>query len=588
MRPDDHMYRSALDSRKSARRNRFATMASVLAAVVLVVLAACGESGTGPDTEVATVSVAPAVRTLVVGDEATLEATVKNRGGDPLEGREIEWTSSSPTVAEVSQTGQVEALQEGTATISATSEGKSGTARIIVTAAPPPPPVEVARVEIEPIELVLPKYESRQLGARAFDALGEELEGRAVTWSIEDTDVGSIDATGRVTARLPGWTRVFATIGGKSASMELSVSPAPVAHIILATAGTELDRGESRRIAVRLEDAHGLDLGDRPVTWSSSDPDAVVVSYDGLAYGQGEGTATITATSEGKSASVALRVVPAPVIDLIYDRPTAAGGAEIFLLELGYPSLPVRLNAGNVSRDPSPSPDGERYVFAVSQRDFTTGAPQNDLFVVNVNGLAIRRLTSMPGVEQEPAWSPDGTRIAFSGTDENGRTDIWVVNADGTTLVNLTSGMGEFVAEHAPAWSPDGSSIAFATTVDGILGPVWTMRADGSGRARLASDVGHGVNPTWSPDGTRIAFHYFSGLATGTDIAVVPAAGGVATRLPIAGDERSPAWSPDGALIAFTALDAHGVQQLWTMRPDGTGARARTTSGGRNAGWIPR
>ena len=65
MRPDNHMYRSALDSRKSAPRNRFASMAAVLAAVALAVLAACGDSGTGPDTEVAAVSVAPATRTRV-------------------------------------------------------------------------------------------------------------------------------------------------------------------------------------------------------------------------------------------------------------------------------------------------------------------------------------------------------------------------------------------------------------------------------------------------------------------------------------------------------------------------------------------
>ena len=588
MRPDNHMYRSALDSRKSAPRNRFASMAAVLAAVALAVLAACGDSGTGPDTEVAAVSVAPATRTLVVGDFLELEATVKNRGGDPLEGHEVEWSSDDATVADVSATGRVEALKAGAATITATSEGKSGTARIIVTAAAPPPPAEVASVKVDPIELVLPKYESRELHATALDALGNELEDRAVTWSIVNDVVASVDAEGRVTAKVPGWTRVYATIEGKSAVVDLTVSPAPVARVVLATAGPELDRGESRRIAVRLEDAFGLELADRPITWTSSDAEAVYVSYDGLAFGQGEGSATITATSEGKSASVSLRVVAAPAFDLLYDRPTATGGAEIFFLELGYGAMPVRLNAGNVSRDPSPSPNGERYVFAVSQRDLASGAPQNDLYVVNVNGLAIARLTSMPGIEQEPAWSPDGTRIAFSATDESGRTDIWLVNEDGSGLVNLTAGMGEFVAEFTPAWSPDGSSIAFATAVNGIVGPVWTVRADGSGRTRLASDVGHGLHPSWSPDGERIAFHYFSGPATGADIAIVPVAGGVATRLPIAGDQSSPAWSPDGALLAFTALDAGGVQQVWTMRPDGTGARARTTSGGRNAGWIVR
>src|SRR5687768_15403458 len=242
MRPDNHMYRSALDSRKSAPRNRFASIAAVLAAVAIAVLAACGDSGTGPDTEVATVSVAPSTRTLVVGDVLALEATVKNGGGDPLEGRDIEWSSDDATVADVSRTGRVQALKAGAATITATSEGKSGAARIIVTAASPPPPTEVARVEVDPIELVLPKYESRELHARALDALGREIEGRAVTWSIVNPVVAGVDTAGRVTAKVPGWTRVYATVEGKSAAVDLTVSPAPVARIVLATGAPELDR----------------------------------------------------------------------------------------------------------------------------------------------------------------------------------------------------------------------------------------------------------------------------------------------------------------------------------------------------------
>ncbi|HEX6060208.1 MAG TPA: Ig-like domain-containing protein [Gemmatimonadaceae bacterium] len=586
MRPDNHKYRSALASRKTASRNRFAPFIGILGALALAVLVACGDAGTGPDREVASVAVSPSARTLGVGEAAVLAATVQNRAGDPLEGVEVEWESDDATVVAVSQDGRIEALRAGAAVVVATSAGKHGSARITVTDATPPP-ATVARVEVDPAALALPKYETRRLGARALDADGNELEGRQVVWSSENGDVAEVDQSGLVTAKSPGWTRILATVEGKSAFVDLTVGGAPVARVVLAPAGPELDRGEIVQLDARLEDAYGVELEGRTIAWSSTDATVLRVEGPGQLFALRDGLASITATSEGRSASIALRVVPPPAFDLLFDAPLAAGGAQIFLLELGRPTVPTYLNAGNVSRDPSPSPDGERFVFAVSQRDLTTGAPQHDLYVVNMNGMQMRRLTSMPGIEQEPAWSPDGTRIAFSATGEDGRLDIWVVNVDGSGLANLTAGMDAWVASHAPAWSPDGERIAFATSFDGIAGAIWTMRADGSDRVQLVGDVAHGLAPSWSPDGARIAFHYFAGIATGMDIATVAASGGAATRLARPGDQTAPAWSPDGALIAFTSSTTTGVPQLWTMRPDGTGARIRA-SVGRNASWIDR
>ena len=586
MRPDHHKYRSALASRKPAPRNRFAPFMDIVGALALAVLVACGDSGTGPDREVAFVAVTPTARTLGVGETAVLEATAKNRAGDPLEGVDVEWESGDPTVVAVAQDGRIEALRAGAALVVATSEGKRGSARITVTDATPPP-ATVARVEVDPAALALPKYESRRLAARALDADGHELEGRQVVWSSENSDVATVDGSGLVTAKSPGWTRIVASIEGKTAFVDLTVGGAPVARVVLAPAGPELDRGEIAQLEARLEDAFGVELEGRAIEWSTTDATVLRVEGSGQLFALRDGLASITATSEGRSASIALRVVPPPAFDLLFDAPLPAGGAQIFLLELGRQTVPTYLNAGSVSRDPSPSPDGERFVFAISQRDLTTGAPQHDLYVVNVNGMGMRRLTSMPGIEQEPAWSPDGTRIAFSATGEDGRVDIWVVNADGSGLANLTAGMDAWVSSHAPAWSPNGERIAFATSFDGIAGGIWTMRADGSDRVQLAGDAAHGLAPSWSPDGARIAFHHFAGVGTGMDIAVVAVSGGAATKLARAGDQTAAAWSPDGALIAFTSATTTGPPQLWTMRPDGTAARMRA-SVGRNASWIDR
>src|SRR4029079_7492825 len=113
----------------------------------------------------------------------------------------------------------------------------------------------------------------------------------------------------------------------------------------------------------------------------------------------GAGGVTLTGTSDGKRAPLKLRITRKPTHDLIYSRSNALGQSEIFVLPLGVPgAAPVRVNAGNVSRDPSPSPDGTQLVFAVSQIE-QLGQQQDDLYIVNRNGLNMRWLTRTTGME---------------------------------------------------------------------------------------------------------------------------------------------------------------------------------------------
>src|SRR5918997_247077 len=136
---------------------------------------------------------------------------------------------------------------------------------------------------------------------------------------------------------------------------------------------------------------------------------------------------------------------------------------------------------------------------------------ESDIYTINVDGTAERKLTDTPGLDGFPSWSPDGTRIAFStDRDGGGNWEIYVMRSDGTHQRRLTNTPEK--DEGLPAWSPDGEKIAYVADV----GPdketwdneeIFVMNADGSGRTRLTDIPGNDHwPPTWSPDGTRLAF----------------------------------------------------------------------------------
>src|SRR5207249_6025393 len=140
-----------------------------------------GKSGTSAITvtvvPVASVTVAPTSKTLRIGTTAQLAATTKDSAGNVLTGRSIAWSSSAPAVATVSASGLVTAVAVGSATITATSEGKSGTSAITVTVVP------VASVTVAPTSKTLRIGTTAQLAATTKDSAGNVLTGRSIAWS---------------------------------------------------------------------------------------------------------------------------------------------------------------------------------------------------------------------------------------------------------------------------------------------------------------------------------------------------------------------------------------------------------------------
>ena len=157
---------------------------------------------------------------------------------------------------------------------------------------------------------------------------------------------------------------------------------------------------------------------------------------------------------------------------------------------------------------------------------------------------ALRQLTFEPGLNAEPAFSPDGQWIAYAA-DENGNADIFLLPVAGGSRLRLTSSLAH---DWQPAWSPDGRSIAFRSEREG--GGLFVVPAFGGGAERRLS--GMGFRPHWSPDGQTVLF-YGSALQSvreSTAVFVVASGGGVPrpvpdpTRAP-AGSLRA-AWHPDG------------------------------------------
>ncbi|HKC46280.1 MAG TPA: Ig-like domain-containing protein, partial [Gemmatimonadales bacterium] len=173
-----------------------------------------------PVVPVASVEVSPATVDVPVGSSAQLSASLKDAGGEPLTGRTITWASDAPQFATVSPTGLVAGVAIGSATITATSEGVSGTARVTVSSNSG----SVASVEVTPATSNIASGGMVQLTATPKDATGNPLAGRVVTWSADASGVASVSSTGLVTGLAAGTATITATSEAVSGSATVTVT----------------------------------------------------------------------------------------------------------------------------------------------------------------------------------------------------------------------------------------------------------------------------------------------------------------------------------------------------------------------------
>lgn len=293
-------------------------------AVITVTATGTGVSATATVTvtpvPVASVTITPSPDTLAPLQAIQLTATLKDANGNTLAGRTVIWDGSDDNIAVVSSTGKVTAQSAGTMTVTATSEGKTGTATIVVTAVP------VATVTIAPsTQSVVAGGTTPAFTAVTKDASGNTLTGRAVTFSSSNTAVATIDPTsGVATGVAPGTTSITAASEGvMSSAATLTVDPVPVGSVTVDPPTQTIIDGNSAAFTATVKDAQGNTLTGRVVDWSSSDPSVATIDNAGSATSTGPGTTTITATSEGKSGTATLQVDPVPVTSVVVSPPVA-------------------------------------------------------------------------------------------------------------------------------------------------------------------------------------------------------------------------------------------------------------------------
>ena len=253
---------------------------------------------------VLSVTVAPGTAQLSVGQTIQLTATPQLSDGTAA-GRSVSWTSDTPTIAMVSDTGLVTGVGVGSATISAKIDGVSGTTAVAVT----PPPV--AKITLAPTERRIIAGDSGALSATLLSADGKALADRSITWSSSAPSVAAVSPRGIVSGLTPGAAEISAKCEGIEAKASITVLPVPVATVTVAQPDPVLEGKELTLVAV-LKDQRGTLLSGREVKWSSAAPEMATVSPAGVVKALKAGTVKLTAESEGKSWTVTLTVQAPP------------------------------------------------------------------------------------------------------------------------------------------------------------------------------------------------------------------------------------------------------------------------------------
>ncbi|PYP03237.1 MAG: hypothetical protein DMD57_09055 [Gemmatimonadetes bacterium] len=391
---------------------------------------------------VASVSVAPPSATVPVGQSVQLSATPKDANGNALTGRAVTWSSSNTSVANVDGSGLVTAAAAGSATITATSEGQSGTSSITVT--PPAANKFVIGDRVQTTDVTnirnAPAVSGTLVGTQPAGAQGTVVGGpvvdaagdQAIRWQV-DFDQGA-----------DGWAA--------EPYLTKAVAVVPVSSVTVSPASATVQVGQTVQLTATPKDANGNPLTGRMVTWSSSNNSVASVTSSGLVSGGAAGSATITATSEGQSGTASITVTSVPVASVSV-TPTSANVNEGKTVQLtatpkdgGGNPLSGRTIAWSSSNTAVATVSSSGLVtgkVAGSATITATSEGQSGASAITVVHVPVASVTVSPASGSVPAGSTlqlTATPKDASGNALTGRTITWS-SSDNSVATVSSSGL---------------------------------------------------------------------------------------------------------------------------------------------------
>ena len=445
----------------------------------------------------ASVSVSPSAPNVRVGDDVQLTATASDASGNVLASRVPTWSSSNPIVATVSSSGRVTGVSKGTATVTATVDGKSAPASVSVANAAPAP---VASITVTLNASSINAGQSTQAVAVTRDAVGNVVTGRTIAWSSAAPVLATVSPSGVVSAIAAGSVSIVASSEGvsNSATLVITGSTQPVASVSLSATSTSLVAGQSQAVSVTLKDASGNTLTGRTIAWSSSSTSVLTVSPSGQVTAIGAGSAVITATSEGKSGTLTLKVAAAPV------DPPASVAVTAPATTL---SITQTTQATAVPKDSKDTPlTGRTVTWSSSSPGIATVSASGLITAVSAGTVAIKAtvdgVVGTLGITVSVSTGTGGTvatvrvTLAQALVQPGGSTQATAVALDAR---------GGGVSGGTPTWSSSNSSVATVSS-SGLVTAVATGQA--TIKATIAGVSGSGtltVSGSSSVSGTAIA-----------------------------------------------------------------------------------
>jgi Tol biopolymer transport system component len=278
------------------------------------------------------------------------------------------------------------------------------------------------------------------------------------------------------------------------------------------------------------------------------------------------------------------------------------GSDEIYTCNAGGSNVTRLTNDPAWDKQPVWSPDGTKIAFVKDFLFSDINSIGSNIYIMNADGSNVVQLT-FTGYAGHPAWSPDGTKIAFtSGIDATGITGVLTIkivnSSNGSVLVQTGMYGASFIPD--PAWSPDGTKIAFDTDIIfwDVISAIFTICPNGGNQNPLTTQYGivdDYWKPAWSPNGSKLSVTIFEmgyqGGATPPASIGVMNPDGTGLTVIISGNMgghdvvTKTSWSPDGESITYTSWGTNNTKTIKWIAANGSGASGTIITNGWDADW---